>query len=136
MSFDEVFYRFVLIFGPLIIVGAYLFTIGKRLPKKTKITHLIIVYIVWLLLAMIYEFIDNPSVAPGDNIPKETIWLSVGALMPILYCTMLGVVMGLSKEIDYSSSDNKVQKKLDTTIIVAIISAVSSVIVALITKLL
>ncbi len=141
MSFWELS-RWTGVLGPFVIVGLFVLTIGKHLSRKTKLTHLVLVYVVWVFLGVVtLPFLDY-FVEHSDALPL--LWLLVGLLLPLTYCFITGIVMALSKQTAVRPSDlasvnretTKSWRQLHPTVIAAIIQAIASVMVALLSKIL
>jgi hypothetical protein len=128
--------------GPTIIIGVFLVIFWQRLGKLQKFVFVIIVYVISIITGIFsYEYVGNDSSA-----------VIAGVIAPLVYCLIFSGIMNFRPNIKKSITHKQeniqteiksVAQKQENTpsatnqwnpmIIAALIQAVASIIVALIT---
>ena len=142
MSFWD-FSRFVSILGPTILVALFIFTAGRHLSLKIKIAHIVFVNVILIFLGFVTLPFMDYFVEHSDRLPM--LWWSTGIGIPVVYCFIMSIVMLSNRPKsgwDLRTIDEKpnetlqTSRKFDPTITAAIISAIASIVVAIISKIL
>jgi hypothetical protein len=137
MTFIPLF--LVEIFVASLIVALFIFTFGRHLSLKSKIAHIFFVNVIVIVFSIGFLTFSDVLL-----FRYATLWILIVGI-PLAYCFVISIVILSTRRKSVAGSRGvgrvpvetvQSSRKLDPTIIAAIISAIASILVAIISKIL